>query len=152
MLGLHKLCHISKILNCLKIHNFEDLYICSKLSFLNSIKSNELSQSIFNYICSEKANKKNNSKSFIQDIRLLEKNFNLEISAIFREPLNIKRKLLKKFHIKNGIYDSINTCLTNFKNKSFKLLLNNLIKPDFIKLDEEFPELLQYLIITDEYS
>ena len=34
----------------------------------------------------------------------------------------------------------------------FKNMLDNLIKPEFIREDEDFQELLQYLIITDEYS
>ena len=45
----------------------------------------------------------------------------------------------------------MNTYL-KFKSKTFKNILDNLIKSDFIRQDEEFQELLQYLIITNEYS
>ena len=36
--------------------------------------------------------------------------------------------------------------------KTFKSILDNLIKPDFIRLDDEFQKLLQYFITTNEYS
>ena len=60
--------------------------------------------------------------------------------------------LKKSFGIRDGITDSINTCFSNYKSKSYKLLLDNLIKPEFIREDEAFQELLQYLIITGNYS
>ena len=47
ILGIHKLCHMSRILKSHKIYNFEDLYTSSKLSFLNSIKQNEITKKIF---------------------------------------------------------------------------------------------------------
>ena len=48
--GLKYYCRISKILNILKILNFEKLYLKSKLSFIKSIKYNELSCIIFNQL------------------------------------------------------------------------------------------------------
>ena len=47
--------------------------------------------------------------------------------------------LKKSLVLRNGVIDSIN-----------KYLLDNLIKPDFIREDEAFQELLQYLIINGE--
>ena len=46
MLGLNKFCHMSRILKCLKIFSFEDFYLFMKLSFLNTIKHNEISTHI----------------------------------------------------------------------------------------------------------
>ena len=64
----------------------------------------------------------------------------------------MKSLLKKSFKQKDGIIDSINTCFNNFKINTYKSILDNIIKPDFIRLDDEFQELLQYLIITNEYS
>jgi len=150
ILGIQKFCHMSNILKSLKIFNFDDLYIFSKLSFLNSIKQNEITSHIFSNLCNIKRN--NRSKSFVQDILVLEKRFNSNIRDIYLECKPYKLLLKKSFDLKDGIADSINTCLINFKSKSYKNILNNLIKPKFIQDDEEFQELLQYLIITDEYS
>ena len=150
VLGVHKYCHMSRILKCLKVFNIEDLYIYSKLSFLNSIQQNIITSFIFNELCSSKRNRL--SKSFIQDIKVLENRFRSKIVDICLE-LKTYRKLLKSnFYLKDGITDSVNICLIKFKSKSFKNILDNLIKPDFIRQDEEFQELLQYLIITDNYS
>ena len=150
ILSLHKFCHMSKILECLKVLNFEDLYLGSKLSFLNSIKNNELSSLIFSHLCESKndMNIRSHSKSFVQDIRLLEKHFNQNIFAIYESPLNFKKKLKQKFYENNGVTDSINTCLNHYKSKSFKFLLDGLLKPAFIREDGEFQELIQYLIIA----
>ena len=61
VIGLPRLCHISNILRCIKIFNIEDLYISSKLSFLNSIKNNEMSLLIFSHLTNIKDTKKINS-------------------------------------------------------------------------------------------
>ena len=58
----------------------------------------------------------------------------------------------KSFEKKDGIVDSVNTCFVYYKSKNCKIILDNSIKPDFIRQDEEFRELLQYLIIMGEYS
>ena len=150
MIGLNKFCHMSKILLALKIHNFEQLYIKSKLSFLNSIKSNELSSMILKSLIEKKNTCKPSSKSFTKDLILLEKHFNLDISVIYDSKMLDKLNLdLKKLFLqKNGLLDSIKICLNFYKIKLYKTMLDNLTKPEFLKDDEEFQELLQYLIIT----
>jgi hypothetical protein len=147
ILGLPKTCHISKVLKCLKIFNIEDLYISTKLSFLNSIRFNSVSYSIFNHLCINKNKRNRFSKSFIQDIKLLEKHFENEISAIFEKPLLFKKLLKLNFSNHDGISDSINECLKYYKSKTMKQWLVNVTKPNFIRDDEEFQELMQYLII-----
>ena len=52
----------------------------------------------------------------------------------------------KSFIINDGTTDSINTCLINFKSKKYKNMLDNLIRPQFITEDNEFQEIIQYLI------
>ena len=147
IIGLPKTCHMTRLLTLLKIFNFEDLYISTKLSFLDSIKNNCISSDIFNYLCVNKSNSKRYSKSFVQDIKVLENHFNYEISAIFENPLSFKKLLKKQSTLPDGILDSINSCLKNYKSKMYKKMLEELTKPQFIKDDEEFQELLQYLII-----
>ena len=51
IIGLKKYSHMSNILKCLKIFNFDDLYMFSKISFIDSIKNNQLSYEIFNFLC-----------------------------------------------------------------------------------------------------
>jgi hypothetical protein len=150
MLGLHKYCHMSNILKCLRLYSFEDLYISSKLSFLNYIKLNKITSNIFSYLCTVKRNRL--SKSFLQDIKVLEKRFCLGIEAIYLEFLSLKTSLKKSFVLRNGIIDSINTCFSNYKSNAYKYLLDNLIKPNIIRENEAFQELLQYLIIAGDFT
>ena len=74
---------MSKILKCLKVFDLENLYVYSKLSFLKSIKQNVITSFIFSELCSSKRNRL--SKSFVQDIKVLEKRFNSKIGDICLE-------------------------------------------------------------------
>jgi hypothetical protein len=141
---------MSNILKCLRLYSFEDLYISSKLSFLNSFKQNKITSNIFSYLCKTKRNSL--SKSYIQDIKVFEKRFCLGIEAIYLEYVSLKMTLQKSFVLRNGIIDSINTCFSKYKSNKYKSLLDNLIKPDYIGEDEAFQEHLQYLIITSDYT
>ena len=141
---------MSNILKCLRLYSFENLYISSKLSFLKSIKQNKITSNIFSFLCNTQRNRL--SKSFVQDIKGLEGRFRSNIGHIYLECESLKMTLKKSFGIKDGITDSINTCFSNYKSKTFKLLLDNIIKPEFIREDEAFQELLQYLIITGNQS
>lgn len=42
MIGLNKFCHISNVRKCVKIFEFEHLYIMSKLSFIKSVFNNDI--------------------------------------------------------------------------------------------------------------
>ena len=141
---------MTNILKCLRLYSFENLYISSKLSFLKSIKQNKITSNIFSFLCNTQRNRL--SKSFVQDIKVLEGRFRSNIGHIYLECESLKMTLKKSFGIKDGITDSINTCFSNYKSKTFKLLLDNIIKPEFIREDEAFQELLQYLIITGNHS
>jgi hypothetical protein len=152
IIGLNKYCHMSKILKCLKIFKFEELYICAKLSFINSIKKNLITNSIFLHLCDAKRHKNRFSKSFCQDICLLESNYNRSIQDIYSDPSMFINTIKKPNTVSDGIVDSIYICLSNFKSKNYKILLYNLTKPNFIRDDEEFQDLLQYLIITDNHN
>ena len=50
ILGLNKFCHMSKVLKSLKIFDFDNRYLFKKLSFLSSIKNNEITSRIFKSI------------------------------------------------------------------------------------------------------
>ena len=138
---------MSKILKCLRVYNFEDLYIYSKLSFLNSLQKKDVTNYIFLSLNSAKRNKL--SKSFVQDIKLLEGRFHLNIETIHHECIILKNSLKKNFMSNDGITHSINNCLKNIRSKKYKIILDGLIKPKFIKEDEELQETLQYFIITN---
>ena len=132
IIGLRKYSHISNILKCLKIFNLDDLYIFSKIFFIYSIKNNQLSSEIFNYLC--KAPTGNKSKSFKKDILTLEKKFNTNISTISNNAKTFKNKLKENFNLKdNGICETIMTCINKLKCKFYKFFLSNLIKCNFLK-------------------
>jgi len=137
----------------LKILNFEKLYIKSKLSFIKSIKYNELSLYIFKSLIQKKNDESNKkkSKSFIKDIFSLEKYFKTSIEIISEKKTLSKfyNSLKDEFKQEDGVTDSIRTCFANYEDKSYRDLLADLIKPDFIREDEEFQLLLQYFIITN---
>ena len=135
-------------LNCLKLHTFHDLYIKTKISFLRTLCFNENSQKIFNYLVLNKKTT-NRSKSFKKDISLLEDTYNKDILVIIKNAKNLEKDLINKFNGTDWITDSIRTCLLNFKDKKYSGMLDDLIKPKFIREDEEFQSLLQYLIIMD---
>ena len=118
------------------------------MSSLNSIKQNDLTDYILSKLFSE--NRKRLSKSFTQDIKLLEKRFNSNIQDIYFECNSLKITLKKAFNSQSGLTDSINTCLINHKSKISMDMLHDLIKPKFIKEDEEFQELIQYFLITNQ--
>ena len=135
MIGLDKFCHMTNVLKSLKIYNFEQLYLFSKISFLKSIKNNELSLYIFNKITDSPS--RNKTKSFKLDISLLEKNFNTNINLIFSKPIDFINNLKQTFKEENGIVDSIKTCLYDLKNKLFRQTLKLLIRPKFLNDDLE---------------
>ena len=123
---------MSNVLKCLKIHNIGNLYLKSKLSFLNSLKYNELSMYIFNNICEELNDTPKKSISFKKDILLLRAHFNADIESILAGADILKKSLNDTFKESDGISDSIMTCLKNIKRKQYKKMLNDLVRPDFL--------------------
>ena len=81
---------------------------------------------------------------------MLEKHFVMNFNEIYEnEKLNkLYNSLKNEFKQKDGLSDSIKTCLLNYQDKSYRFMLDDLTKPDFIKEDEEFQILIQYLIIS----
>jgi hypothetical protein len=127
---------MSKILKCLRIYDFNTLYIKSKLSFLESIKKNEICSQIFNYLCHDLNNTQKNSKSFQKDIIMLQSHFGIDIELIFAGPTRLRDLLNKEIYESDGLCDSIMLCLNNINNKFYKNLLDNLIQTNF--LDENY--------------
>ena len=137
-IGLKSHCHISNVLKSLKIFNFNQLYISLKLSFLNSIKFNNISSYIFNKLISNKKKTVKNCKSFKNDIKFLENFFKIDIETIFADPTLFKKKLKNDvFNDENGIVDSISTCFYYYKSHVYRKILNDIINPYFLKDDIE---------------
>ena len=147
--GLGKFCLVSNILKTLKIYNFDQLYIFSKISFIKSIQLNDLAYSIFNILKNVK-NCHKKSISFKQDIKVVESFFNVPIDTVLEKPDEFKNQLKNSFNEKNGIIDSINFCFNNYKNKFYRNILNNLIKPDFLK--ESLENIFHSILIRLESS
>ena len=66
-------CQLKKIniliLKISKLYNFNELYLFSKLTFINTIKYNYLSNQIFKHLCNDPSS----YKSFSSDLILLNK-------------------------------------------------------------------------------
>ena len=54
-------------------------------------------------------------------------------------------KLINALKDEDGLSDSIKTCLFNFCDRTYRDMLDDLTKPDFIREDEEF----QWFIINE---
>ena len=130
--GINKFSHMTEVLKCLKIFNFNDLYIKAKLSFLNSLKYNELSMYIFNFLCEELNETTKKSKSFKKDIILLKARFSMDIEVILAGASVLKTTLKDTFKERDGLTDSVLLCLRNIKISRFKKQLNDLIRPSFL--------------------
>ena len=128
MIGLKSRCQMSNILKCLKIFNFEQLYLQSKLSFIESLKYNYLASEIFNDLSISPRIKGSKLKSFDQDITILEDFFNSNITNIGTQTGELKKLLKLQFSIKDGLTDSINLCLSNKNDKKYYFLLVELTK------------------------
>ncbi len=74
-----------------------------------------------------------NSISFKKDIIFLQNNFNIDIELIFAAPSILKKMLKDTFNEKDGLSDSISTCLKNSNNKIYKEMLYILIRPIFLQ-------------------
>ena len=111
---------MSKILKCLKIYDFNTLYMMSKLSFIQTLKNNEVCSYIFKCLCQNLNNPLKKNISFQSDILILQNNFNVDIKLIYDEPLKYIKCLIKSYHLRNdGLADSIMICLGNFNNNFF---------------------------------
>ena len=66
----------------------------------------------------------------------------------YQSVLKIKKHFIReRWNLRFCKY--IGTCLVNYKIQTFKNILNNLLKPNFIREYDEYQELLQYMIKTD---
>ena len=75
--------------------------------------------------------------------------FSYGILVIKKDANKLENEFLNTFQATDGISDSIRTCLLNYKDKIYKGMLDDIIKPEFIREDEDFQNLLQYLIIMN---
>ena len=136
IVGLKKFCRISNILKCLKIFNFNQLYIYTKLNFINSIHNNELSLNVLLFLFKNKECT-NKSVSFKKDILSFESYFSTNINLIVNNFKFYKETLKSELSIKdNGLCNSIKIlqCLNNINIKFFKNFLDNLTRVDFYEI------------------
>ena len=115
---------MSRISKILKLYNFNELYLFSKLTFINTIKYNYLSDQIFKHLCSDPPS----YKSFSSDLFLLGNYFKIEIPNISENISALKINLKNQLISNDGISDSIKLCLNNLRYKHYRTLLNELIK------------------------
>ena len=120
---------MSNVRKCLKIFEFEQLYIFTKLSFINTLNNNEIASKIVNFLLENINETKKGSRSFKSDLISISKYFNVEVGQLLKNPRNFKRILKETFKqtTPNGLIDSIKICFLNFRNLFYRNLLNNLI-------------------------
>jgi len=102
IIGLQRNCHMTDILNAIKILDINSLYLKSKLSFVNTIKNNELCLGIFNHICRELGSKEGKSEQAKQDI--------------------------KKFEVENGKKTDSSKVIKKYIAQKSKLFIENVLK------------------------
>ena len=123
---------MTEILKIIQIFKFDELYISTKLSILESLKNNEMAMYIFNILCRDLNSIPNSSHSFQKDIILLQTYFGIDIEVILTRPVGLKPILREAFRETDGLVDSISYCLHYINNKHYRNLLNFLIKPHFL--------------------
>ena len=119
---------MSNILKCLKILNFEHLYLQSKLSFFETLRYNQLAFEIFHDLTINTRMRGSKLKSFDPDIETLEDFFKLKIFNLNVKTAELKKDLKLQFNTRDGLTDSINLCLFNINEKNFFFLLLDLTK------------------------
>ena len=131
MVGLNKFCRISTIRKCMKIHEFEHLYMLAKLSFIRSIFNNDICINVLLYLVNQTSLRRLNS--FSNDLALLSNFFNIDVRQIIMNPIKFRSRLIEISYHSNqdGIFDSILTCLNNFKDLYYRNLLNNILYVNF---------------------
>ena len=67
----------------------------------------------------------------------------MDIELMFAGPEKLKLSFKEPFYEVDGITDSISYCLKNFKCNKFKVILNNLIRPQYL---QEYFDLMHDII------
>ena len=74
-----------------------------------------------------------NNQSFISDIKLLQNHFHMDIKHIFENPEKLKAVIKSSFTERDGVTDSIKLCLKSLKIPIYHKMLNNLVRPIFLR-------------------
>ena len=128
IIGLKRSCHISKILKVLKIYNFDELYIISKLRLFITINNNYLSKKIFTKILNDNLIKPRKSSSISNDFNFIESTLVDTIQNIVKQPMKYITQIKKQLKCDDGISSSIRTCLNNFSDPTHRKMLQDLTK------------------------
>lgn len=131
MLHLGKYNHISRILRMLRTFNLKQLYVYTKLCFIESIKNIDITNKILEFILNDSIPRRRQSKSMVKCFALVESLCNMDIKSVNKNTKQLKEKLKDLFKGKDGIDDSISLCLCNFKKPLFRTMLNRLTKLNF---------------------
>ena len=78
------------------------------------------------------------TKILLYAFHLIFQNHYSNIGDIFLECRHYQLILKKTYYERDGISDYLNTCLLNFKSQKYKNILNNLLKPNFIREYDEY--------------
>ena len=127
MLNMKKYSHISITLKCLKLFTIEKLYIFHKLTFIQTLKCNQMCWDILSIINKDPISYKKESRSVMNDLYLLSKSFDTDINNILNNPRLFINKLKNDLN-NNGcaIHDSIKTCLENYKNPIYMKMFKDI--------------------------
>ena len=129
MTGISKHCHISEVLEILKIFKIVDLNIYMKLVFVNNLKNSKICSDIFNFLINLE-NQKENPISFGNDLKKICTNLNKECNFVIN---NIK-SIIEEFKISRMSYDESNLnheiikcCLENNSQNIMRKQLNDVL-------------------------
>ena len=114
LLGLNRYSRVSDIKQILKINDYAAQVLSLKTNFIKQLKSNELTSAIYDYLEKTLLKTKNNSCSFLKNLKKLTESYNIDLNEV----VNLSKEQVKVFY-----YSKFEKITEN--NETIKELLDN---------------------------
>ena len=122
-------------LPALKVLTLKQLILKRKIGFISQIKNHPLTSDILRYLIQIPPNEKRKSNSFKADMYEIENILGSEVYNMEKKDSLIKyENSIRKV---DGIIDSLETCLLNFRNPINKKMIKLLTQPKYIRLSHD---------------
>ena len=123
------------VLPALKVLTLKQLILKRKIGFISQIKDHPWTSDILSHLIQINPNEKRKSNSFKADMYEIE---NILGSEVYNMK---KREILSKYENiirrEDGIIDSLETCLLNFRNPVNKKMIKLLTQPKYKRLSHD---------------
>ena len=135
LLNLDNRSVMKHVLPALKVLTLKQLILKRKIGFISQIKDHPLTSGILSHLIQTNPNEKRKSNSFKADMYEIE---NILGSEVYNMK---KREILSKYENtirrEDGIIDSLETCLLNFRNPVNKKMIKLLTQPKYKRLSHD---------------